>query len=75
MVVNAAPAQKKVAAQRFSSTAAAKRLRNDDKDGEAEAPRARFKSPIFALGQGMRVVVPFVDSGSCVALCCTRTSL
>jgi hypothetical protein len=61
--VAAAPAQKKVAVQRLSSTAAAKRLRESDSHVEAEVPRARFKSPTFALGQDMLVVVPFVDSG------------
>ncbi len=67
--VAAAPAQKKVAAQRLSSTAAAKRLREGDSNVEAEAPRARFKSPSFTLGQDMLVVVPFVDSGCvCVVL-------
>ena len=64
--VAAAPAQKKIAAQRLSSTAAAKRLRESDSHVEGEAPRARFKSPTFAMGQDMLVVVPFVDSG-CVA--------
>jgi len=67
--VLAAPAQKKVAAQRLSSTAGGKRLRESDSNVEAEAPRARFKSPTFALGQGMLVIVPFVDSGCvCVVL-------
>ncbi len=66
--VAAAPAQKKVAAQRLSSTAAAKRPREEsDNHVAAEAPRARFKSPTFALGQGMLVVVPFVDSGCVVS--------
>ena len=59
----AAPAQKKVAVQRLSSTVVAKRLRESDSNVEAEVPRARFKSPTFALGQDMLVVVPFVDSG------------
>jgi hypothetical protein len=61
--VLAAPAQKKVAVQRLSSTVVAKRLRESDSNVEAEVPRARFKSPTFALGQDMLVVVPFVDSG------------
>jgi hypothetical protein len=61
MVVNEAPAQKKIAAQQFLSSAAAKRLREDDNDGNAEALQARFKSPIFALGPGVLVVVPFID--------------
>ena len=64
--VLAAPAQKKIAVQRLSSTAAAKRLRESDRNVEGEATRARFKSPTFALGQDMLVVVSFVDSG-CVA--------
>ncbi len=65
---SAAPAQKRVAVQRFSSIAAAKRLREDDNDGDAAVPRARFKSPIFALSQG-RSVFRFR------LLCCIRTLL
>ena len=71
--VAAAPAQKKIAAQRLSSTAAAKRLRESDSHVEVEAPQARFKSPTLALGRDMLVVVPFVDSG-CVASFCERWS-